>query len=44
MPTCPRKINLDQKEFYAKIILTLFKPWRTIREINNCNNWNISLD
>lgn len=44
MPSCPRKNNIDQRESYAKIILTLFKPWRSVKDINSCNNWIITLD
>ena len=43
MPCPPRKDNLDERELYAQIVLTLFKPWQDLKEINNLNDWNLSL-
>ena len=43
MPSPPRKYNEEERELYAQIILTLFKPWVAINNINDTLDWNNSL-
>jgi hypothetical protein len=44
-PSIPRQNDMEQRLKYAKIILPLFKPWRTTKDLIKVNdNWIDSLN